>query len=267
MTLKNLFKSLLLLPLTLALPACDDIDEADRWQPASDITVKKNVLIEDFTGQRCPNCPQAHEVMADIQQKLGAGHIIAVAIHGGSLALTDNGNSPVALANEESNALTAQFGVENWPMGFVDRIGSLTAPTAWTSQAVERCQAEPGVEITLDNITFDEATRTLGLNVNTKALTDIDGTLHVWLTESNITAPQLNGGTMDREYVHNHVYRAALNTPEGTPLKLTEDNSQSTACSYTLARTYWKAENMAIVAFVKTADGVAQVIEQKLLNN
>ena len=38
-----------------ALTACDNVDENERFSGPVDITPKKNVLIEDFTGQRCSN--------------------------------------------------------------------------------------------------------------------------------------------------------------------------------------------------------------------
>lgn len=268
MTLKNLFKSLLLLPLTLALPACDDIDEAERWQPGKPIEAKKNVLIEDFTGQRCVNCPQAHDIIADIQATVGADRVIAVSIHGGSLAMNDNGQSTVGLAMPEGNQLTTLFGVTTWPLGMVDRKGGLTAPENWAKQTEERLQIARKVDIDLSSPVFDSETRKLTFDVNLSANLPVNGKLHVWLTESAIVAPQLGKTGMNPQYVHNHVFRAALLPLEGETASITPETPYARKVDYTLARTYWKAENLAIVAFVENeTEGVLQVVETAVINN
>ena len=61
------------LGLALAvLTACDNVDENERFSGPVDITPKKNVLIEDFTGQRCLNCPLAADAVHAMQATYGA---------------------------------------------------------------------------------------------------------------------------------------------------------------------------------------------------
>jgi len=40
----------------------------------------KNVVIEEFTGVRCPNCPQGHVVIANIKAA-NPGRVITVRLH------------------------------------------------------------------------------------------------------------------------------------------------------------------------------------------
>ena len=49
------------------LAGCDEVDEQDRFISMGDVEVKRNVLLEDFTGQDCSNCPTAHEVVASLK--------------------------------------------------------------------------------------------------------------------------------------------------------------------------------------------------------
>src|SRR5580698_7392448 len=41
----------------------------------------RNVVIEEFTGTSCVNCPQGHALVASIQSSYETGRIAAVAFH------------------------------------------------------------------------------------------------------------------------------------------------------------------------------------------
>ena len=45
------------------------------------------VLVEEFTGQKCINCPEAHEELAKIQKEYGEDNVISVCIHASALAV------------------------------------------------------------------------------------------------------------------------------------------------------------------------------------
>lgn len=45
--------------LAASLTACDDIKESDRYIEVPAAKVERTVLLEDFTGQNCTNCPAA----------------------------------------------------------------------------------------------------------------------------------------------------------------------------------------------------------------
>ena len=65
------FKATLLLTLLLILfiYSCDDISEENRFSVIPlPIETSKKVLIEDFTGQLCHNCPYAAETIRDIHR-------------------------------------------------------------------------------------------------------------------------------------------------------------------------------------------------------
>ena len=51
----------------------------------------KKVLIEDFTGHKCPNCPQAANEIKAIQDIYG-DQVIAIAIHTSSFERPNNPN-------------------------------------------------------------------------------------------------------------------------------------------------------------------------------
>ena len=75
---------------TLAFAACSHIDEADRLIYVKPAHVSRCVLLEDFTGQRCVNCPKANDEIRALQEQYGADTVIAVAIHSGPLGFHTN---------------------------------------------------------------------------------------------------------------------------------------------------------------------------------
>ena len=76
-------KNIILLSCSiLALTACDRIEENERYVQMEAIETKRNVLLEEFTGQNCPNCPTAHETAAKFKQQYGDA-LITVSIHAG----------------------------------------------------------------------------------------------------------------------------------------------------------------------------------------
>ena len=70
---------------------CDEVDENDRLIYVKPQAVGRNVLIEDFTGQRCVNCPNASEEIARLQREYGADTVIAVGIHSGPFSKSVRG--------------------------------------------------------------------------------------------------------------------------------------------------------------------------------
>lgn len=272
--MQTLYKWLLLILVLLGFCACDEVDEADRFTGPVEFVPKKNVLIEDFTGQRCLNCPLAADAVHAMQATYGAEHVIAVAIHGGSLSLP--ASSGVGLALPEGETYHTFWGVSSWPKGLVDRGGGWSTPsealleyTSWSAAAVKRLQVAPAVDMTLNN-TYEAETGKLTMQVDIKANQPIkDGYLQVWLTESGIKAYQtMPDGSHNREYVHDHVLRAIVNGQWGEPVAL-----NATGDTHTISYTYalgdhptWEASKMAVVAFVYSkTGGVLQVIDSPVV--
>ena len=84
------------------------------------------------------------------------------------------------------------------------------------------------------------------------------GKLQVWLLEDSITALQLMpNGKVNQQYVHNHVFRTAVNGTWGEDFSVEEGKSEQRTMSLPL-QPAWKKENLSIVAFVYNDSGVQQ---------
>ena len=246
--------------LALTLTACDEVDEGERFEPVEDFTPRKNVLIEDFTGQRCNNCPRATNTIASMQQLFGEEHVVAVGIHGGPLSLP----APAGLATTTAAEYIARWGVESYPSGIIDRTGGTQLYTAWTASVLERLQMEPAVDISVTPA-YDAATCSLTIGVATTGRQSAAGQLTVWLVENGITGYQLMpNGQSNLQYVHNHVFRTAVNGTWGEEVAVAQGATDTKTYTVTLDPA-WMADNMAVVAFVSNdSEGVLQVVQQPL---
>lgn len=251
----------------IGFTACDNVDEADRFDGPISVEGKKNVLIEDFTGQRCSNCPLAADKVAELQGLYGHDRIIAVSIHGGSLSVSEESRPTVGLANAQGNAYNTYWGVESWPSGLIDRSGGLLDFQSWQAEVIKRFMQDVKADVNISALTYDTDTRTVSFEVETENMdaASVSGKLQVWLTESDIVRNQtMPNGSTNREYVHKHVFRASVNDPFGDAVTVNAGETLKKTYSYTL-KDNWVPENMAVVAFVyNDADGVLQVIERNL---
>ena len=68
----------------LLFASCDNISEEERLVYEKPEPAKRVVLLEDFTGQKCSNCPNANELIETLQNDFG-DNLVVVGIHGGPL--------------------------------------------------------------------------------------------------------------------------------------------------------------------------------------
>ena len=255
---KNIFFLLLSLPL---LFSCSDIiPEGERYEELPPVEAKRNILIEDFTGQTCSNCPDAHQVISDLQTLYGE-HVIAVAIHAGHFGIAEGSNPNfVGLMQSEGNTYATHWGVETYPAGIINRTSGLLKHTEWAAYARQALEEEAMIDIQLDCKVTEDSTR---IYINTVISSNMEmkgNKLQLWITESNINAVQQHGGTLNRNYLHNHVYRASVNGLWGEEANIPYSNVH-----YIPLRENWDIENLSVVAFVyNDTDGVLQVTEHHI---
>lgn len=280
--------------LMAAMMACSKIDENERMElvstqvvpnePEEEVelpdslydapieVVERRVLIEDHTGQKCPNCPDGAQIIRDLQRTYGA-RIVPVAIHSQMQGIME----PEGLGNELGNTYYKAWNLEFKPAGLINRIsdGSSTVldKTIWAMavQFIMNNDTPDPLDIRIKAQQQKLDPTKADVDVKVIATVDgaaVDGKLQVWITEDNITARQDSMGIRLDNYVHNHVLRAAVNGTWGENISLrgTEgSNIQEFHYTTTLLQG-WKAEDLDIVAFVTNENSgeVVQVNKAKL---
>jgi hypothetical protein len=178
------------------------------------VNVKKT-LLEDYTGQTCPNCPDAAVVATNL---LGVypGSLIVMAVHGGHFAdvTTTYTNNFKTTAGD---AWLANFGISTWPIGMINRkaYGTTTIYTArskWSS-AVATANTEPLVISLEVSTNYDTLLRTLDTKVKGNFHAALNSNIQVTavLTEDEIIGRQtMPNGLMKEDYLFEHLVRGTM---------------------------------------------------------
>lgn len=243
--------------LALTTTSCD-IEPQDRFVELPPIDVQKTVLLMDFTGQRCVNCPEAHEVMQELVKQYGDTALITVSIHAGGLALSvDRTNfeyNNIGLMIEQGNEMNNAFGITSWPMGVVDRIndpGAALNSGEWAAAVRNAFSVPTDVKITANaDLVGDK------INIKASAISesDRDAALQLWIVEDSISARQDTKNGRVNDYIHNNVLRDVVySVSDGAPLTLRKGIWTSDSTSVTTKWTdkeRWNTRNLSVVAFV-----------------
>lgn len=247
--------------LVLLTYSCSQISESERFIDVEPATVKRAVLIEEFTGQRCVNCPNAATEIARIQQSYGE-NVIAVAIHSGPLAIFSR-DQVTGLRTELGDTYYNYWGVEEEPSALINRKGGVVRLNQWQTMIHDQLQLQTPLSL---KVTCQ--TRTAGgidIQVSIHSSVIYRGKLQLWLTEDQVVAPQLmTDGTMNAEYVHQHVLRTAVNGDWGDDIELEAGETKDVHFEVTPSLDLNIAQ-VSVVAFVYSQTGVDQVTSCRVL--
>lgn len=221
----------------------------------------KKVLLEDFTGHKCVNCPSAHEIASGLKDLYG-DQLVVLAIHAGWFAETDNDKYSYDFNTDVGTELNTYFQTNDvFPVGMVNRLevnsSYLVSKDNWATAVDTIIDNAPTTYIQIIN-EYDSTEHILCTHVNTEFLSDLNGTyqLAVYLVEDSIVATQegyVNSVPTDIEdYVHNHVLRDAINGTWGDTVAtaaIASGYSKTLSYTYTVSES-WNASHCSVIAFV-----------------
>ena len=270
--------------------ACDDIDEADRIiigkveehvVQAEEKTVEvegqsftyidqHQILIEDFTGWRCVNCPNMAAFLANNIEAIYPTVVVSLHPASNTLSNTDQ------VASRFSLSCTLADEIANTVAGS-NVASSLSLPAVSIDQMPYEGQTlQSGDTTTVYNTLrelaynqyysyFINRKAYANLAINVKKTSDnsyqlstlvVSGSysnknvrLQLWLLESGIVAFQSTQSGIEQNYVNNHVLRMAINGNQGEVITLGEDNVVK---NHTLSfeGTSYIPDNCSVVAIV-----------------
>ncbi|MEX1189224.1 MAG: Omp28 family outer membrane lipoprotein [Bacteroidia bacterium] len=275
----------LYLALTIAaFSSCDKVEgpfgNTSSSNGGGDTTVQiiRKVLIEDFTGHTCGNCPRAAESLNQIENLYG-NQVVAIAVHAGFFAEPTGTFFSTDYRTTIGNDLDVAFGnsAAGLPNGLINRKSydgqTILQHTDWASKTSEWINLPPEASIRTTP-TFDEGSRQLSISVKTTFLQQIDESLNIvyYLTEDSIQSAQKDydlDAQYDPNYYHRHVLRGSINGAWGQVLgdgvSYTSGEELTTNVSYSIPAN-WNSSKVAVVAILyKTSNNeVVQVEETKI---
>ncbi len=248
--------------LALALTGCDEVPptvQLDRYEcsdPAPTAQPRR-VLIEEFTGVKCVNCPDGAAQIAALMDQ-NPDRLIAVSIHTGFFSTTFP-NSPQDLTFAEGPAINNLIGnVEGYPAATVNRRlfpGESARPLGqakWPGYIATELSETPLVNVEILNVAYDSILRRVTFDVRLECNANVKSEIAVTalVTEDGIVSPQETRTGVVDGYVHKHVLRAMQ--PNANGLSVPQLPFVHTF-SFDLDP-LWVSENCHLVAFAHYKD-------------
>lgn len=247
------------------LTSCDNVDEGDRLVYVPPTPSARSILVEEFSGQLCVNCPDGSAVLEGLQEQYGVDTVIVVSFHADRI---NQGLKPggryIGLTTDEGGQLFDKYGCNSMPSAVFDRkSGVVNDYNMWNTYATMLLKEPTSLNLSVAS-SYDESTRSLDVTVTAQlassATADLNGNIHVWLTEDSIVAPQrLKSGSYEFDHVFHNIFRASVNALDGDALNMSTTATEETVRTFhTTLDESWRAEKMNVIVFVDNDDGVCQ---------
>ena len=245
-----------------------------------------NVLIEDFTGHRCFNCPNAADIIHTLEDQ-NPGRVFGVGVHTSPFGMSnfqevELPDYPLVLYNDLAFEIGIHFGSKPGtgflgnPNGAVNRqlngTDNTSAPATWNSKTAVELNKPLRVNIQ-SHTNYFASTRGSFLHVEVdKVDNNIANPLAivVYVCEDSLAGPQLMPNlTRNATYVHKDILRDCI---DGNAFgRVLTASDLGTNAKYYVNYTYklpdqYNVDNMHYLIYVydKVTEEIYQVIEQHL---
>lgn len=238
------------------------------------------VLVEEFTGIDCVNCPIGADKLQQIDYQ-NPGKIVIVGIHAGFFATDHDGFDLKCTDGENLESFLGP--VQGYPSASINRTifeGENQLPLSlpqWAGLINSEICKRPIAELSLST-NYSSADSMVSVTVDVQAasyfadILDYDLGLTILITESDIVGYQKTPTGVDSFYVHKHVLRDVLSSdfrgdlivPKGQLI-----NSRSVTISDYKIPAEWNPQKCYALAFIHYKGyrlDVLQAIEKKLVD-
>lgn len=258
--------------LAICFTSCDKVtnpivNSSTTPAPTTNTNVRK-VLIEDYTGQKCGNCPPA-AAQAEALINQYPGKVIAIAVHSGDFAKIFPPTFPTSYTTQAgvdwngASGFNISNGLGN-PNGMINRkdygSGLVKKETAWSTYTGLALSDTYILKLSLTP-TYDAATRILNTAIKAKFKTPYASNTVITLviTEDSIIGPQKDY-TKNPDVIPNYVFmnmlRGDINGSWGTVLKnapILANDSISTSFNNFSINSIFNDKQLYLVGFVSDA--------------
>lgn len=257
-TLFTHIRHILFLSIAICLfTVCDKIDGSPYQTGVNNggepTLTDKSVLLFEFTGHRCPNCPEAAIRIHELEMSYGS-QIIAVAVHAGYFSIQVGTTYSANYQTEFGNALNELVKPSGYPKGVMGTLeGSKQISYGnFETALLDNLAIKTAISIKIDNELNNNTLTTKVTLENVNGEEELISNLAVVsvLVENGIVSPQLNGNEIIEDYEHNHVLRGGLSaTIYGDEITFDTNNTFVKNYAKELNET-WVKNNMQVVSYV-----------------
>lgn len=193
-----------------SLCSCDDVDQDNRIVPVDKIESERVVIVQEFSGQNCSNCPDGAAALKSLMNAY-PDNVVVVSMHPKGTAFS--GPASQGLTSDEATVMYSYFDSPvEFPCAYVDGLTNNNNPATWATDAIMRMLSPMTARISSE-AHYDAATDRIVSSYTVDFVEETERRLNVmvWLIESDIVALQNDHGTLNPKYVHEHVLRGSLN--------------------------------------------------------
>ena len=270
----------LLALISIAISACDKIEGpylkptyqgVDTLKypnvifPTLGSTIKK-ILIEDFTGHKCGNCPRSHEMLSNMKSIYG-NKIIGAGIHVGYFAQPSTSPFTTDYRTIAGNDIDAEFKVSDLglPEGMLNRhdfgTGKILTYDTWQTNIETIKNDAPLAAIQIIN-EFNVIDSAFCTRIKTTFLSNIDYPVNIvaQIVEDSIVDAQEDYNATPAvipNYLHRNMLRGAINSTWGQAILSSETKANlfdNKAYVYSIKGKGYKAKNCYVLAYLMRSD-------------
>jgi hypothetical protein len=253
-----------------------DIQAADNPQ--------KNVLLEDYTGHRCPNCPVASGIAEQVEED-NYPRVVTVSIHAsttGNFQLVDD-EHPTDFTTEAGDSYIVELEALDFnPIGNVNRKEGLLGGSGiwlfhpnWESNVEQELETDLIVDL---QVHINHYPETNGLFVHSRVdfQEELEGRFHIvhYLVRKEVESPQTSGSNLIEDYIHHNVLSGTLNGAWGEEVL---NGTASAGSTYQYDISYelpgqaedqtFASENLKVISYIMDRDTyeIFQVVSTDIL--
>lgn len=230
----------------------------------------RRVIIEEFTGVRCVNCPAGSAELQNLVDTYGDDKVIPISIHAGFFS-PPYSDSNYDFRTPEGDNLEPYIGpLSGFPCAVINRrlfSGEpelpITPASKWNGLLIQELGIAPSCEVELSH-TYDSTSRLLTLEVEATFLEDVTDPLavSVMLTESGLFDKQLTPAGFDLTYEHKYALRDMITAFDGDPITSSTNFGDVVTSSFTYTiPTNWDASKVNIIGFINTKTSDKSILQ------
>jgi opacity protein-like surface antigen len=227
----------------IGFTACDVVTEPYGpqenfgWNPVYDLptvfndttVTKRRILLEEFTGHKCPNCPEGQDVAKQIHQDHPEDFLVVSIHNSGAFSKPDVSDPvhpyPANFETQTGEDLRIRYQFSAFPGGMLNRsdvdAGAVKVDYKQWSATVNALLADPvytapRFKLYLKNTYNNEVdNRTVRVQYKVEALQNVTGNIAIvgYVVENAIASPQTDNRLSPSyvpDYKHNHLLRSGF---------------------------------------------------------
>lgn len=238
----------------------------------------RNVMLEEFTGVTCANCPAGHVMIEGFETKY-PGHVLEMRVYPYNFGQANpvHGLTIQDFRTQDGTDLGSIFfgGLSFMPACVIDRVPVnnqiMLASTLWSNQVDTRAVTATPLNLHVTSV-YDPTSKTAKITVKTALTQNISKKLNltVAIVEDSIIDAQEYPSYVDTFYMHQSVLRAFVTSYTGTgiitdstyktmkPLGLVNERK----FTYQITNNNWVPEHCRVIAWISNNEGSDIEVQQ-----